>query len=1301
MSAKHSRNERSASEPLSDDNFLSLNSPPAQPSTLLPDVDELTVPFSVTPESASNASPAPTLSTLLDFDQLTSGPTHALLRVVGLEDELASERRSPPFIQAPLPSIDDVMAKELREHSPQPLPIRPRIGTVDPLDASLSGHTRSPMLAREQTALESFSRTLRTYVPSTIPIPVPRSSPSPPRVSRPVSFGSFSASRGPLQPSSIDRVHQDRHGFEVQDRGRSFHGRASGRPVSDIMSRGSGIAQALLYRDRSPERTSPSPRGMSYPGSDATHVEPILWARWDKLNDKRFLILAYPSGFQLWDCTNLASVTEVLNVNTASHEWLGGGEIVHAAILPSPSPNVVQPSSDPYAGDRPLLGIVINLDNHRDTSTLLIYSLSRHFIIKRVALAGRAATFDSNSHSIVISLTNPPTLQIYSPTTFKEIYTINSNSLVPFAHSSVTYSNFASKLFTTGTTSKNNNEGNEAVFLGPGLDKIEDQQGTTGNVNPSPRPIFALSHRLLAYASLASSSGAQDAHRSPSWGPGHSSRTSPSSSPFGLGGLNMHMTQAELGNAAIKVGGSLLSGVKTLGNIALTAAKNHIMSGNNEPISPTANYHRHPHQTHRKYVSTSAPSGANLEPGHVRERRYSSTSMTSQDSTGRSYSGSEHAHPSPVLPNTPVRPEQGSYVTIIDLFPLLTGAGAPVIVAEWLTSRSQPLAGLHFSPDGCNIVVVPMTGQVLQLYQIRPIPGTLRQAIGSGEAVSGDHAKTSKEVVGRGGEAMVRMYHLHRGRSQAIVDDVAWAPDGRWVAIGTKRPTIHAFAMNPYGGKPDLRSHTKGKVMNVNELQPSSVEINPLVRLRAVRSATSDKIKASLAFTFVRSSESYLPSSLLPAPTAHAGGEPSSNRHHRNRPTNYQDLLVFDSNDGTLSLRRITTEVRAKDQGLSVAASMSMSALGATSVSFPGLGGTGKLSSSPSSIAYSTSATSNTSGKQSNTDLNSTHDLIGKDAIVATWNLQRRRDWEEIKQPILLGTTSANRSMRRTKSNYLANAELSTFSRSPRILPRPIYLSHQFSFYSLGEDYHALIRRSKLDITAQKIEVRKEVEVNAFPSSQASESFVEGFTLSRDPRRSSASFDVPLAKALAGGLDYTVAPPILPMYPNGAPGSRPRSFMNPIPIRTLGDGVSESLSRFRREINKVRSPHLLPRTENSSSPGLVALEFDEEDEDFLSREMPDGLEPKDDRQLDVVPNPEPAAHVLATSPNADHMLADDDASSGWDSQDRQAVEDEESFYDLVPPNLMDETGVKEAVHDPAISPSTDGKKKKVKSRRRW
>ncbi len=94
------------------------------------------VPYLTTP---GDSSPAHS-STLLDFDQPIA-PT--LVR----QDDDHDPYRSPPFIQAPLPD-DDLLDKRQQRHSPQPLPVRPRIAMSPDPDSALSGHTRSPILAR-------------------------------------------------------------------------------------------------------------------------------------------------------------------------------------------------------------------------------------------------------------------------------------------------------------------------------------------------------------------------------------------------------------------------------------------------------------------------------------------------------------------------------------------------------------------------------------------------------------------------------------------------------------------------------------------------------------------------------------------------------------------------------------------------------------------------------------------------------------------------------------------------------------------------------------------------------------------------------------------------------------------------------------------------------------------------------------------------------------------------------------------------------------------------------------------------
>ena len=338
-------------------------------------------------------------------------------------------------------------------------------------------------------------------------------------------------------------------------------------------------------------------------------------------------------------------------------------------------------------------------------------------------------------------------------------------------------------------------------------------------------------------------------------------------------------------------------------------------------------------------------------------------------------------------------------------------------------------------------------------------------------------------------------------------------------------------------------------------------------------------------------------------------------------------MLLFDPADGVLSLRRLSLDKHfVREQGLGMAAAAaSVQALGVTSISLPRMGGAGRLARSPTRAGGSSSGVVDPPVAE----------LVAKESNVATWHLQRRTDWVEIKQRIFnpdvkhqpgLGGEYVLFSILRLNLNnsttfllsWLAEAELTTCSNSQHILPRSIYLAHQFSFHTLGEDYHALIRRHQLDICGEQIKVRKQVEISAYPGNTnhhhhtSASAFVEGgFSAPRDIRRNnnntSSSFDEPIASAISGSYDNSNLPAILPMYPNGMPSGKPKSFRNSIPIRTMagfGDGVTEGFGRIRREMHKVRSPPLLPRSD-SSMPGPVPLEFDEEDEDFLVRDVQD------------------------------------------------------------------------------------------------
>lgn len=275
----------------------------------------------------------------------------------------------------------------------------------------------------------------------------------------------------------------------------------------------------------------------------------------------------------------------------------------------------------------------------------------------------------------------------------------------------------------------------------------------------------------------------------------------------------------------------------------------------------------------------------------------------------------------------------------------------------------------------------------------------------------------------------------------------------------------------------------------------------------------------------------------------------------------------------------------------------------------------------------------------------------------------------------------------------LAHAELSTSTRSPGLVPRSVYLSHQFLFYTLGEDYHALIRRHRLAILGAKIDVRKEVEASAFVGSSAAH-FVEDMAFSSDQPHArshshsgshghaASSFDEPLASAMSAEIAYDVGAgggrETIPMLPNGAAqqstrarvgtswsgsGTRALSGMSiggGIPIRVM-EGVG---GMIRREMDRVRGgrDRAMGGVSGSAADGSadgdarVPLEFDEQDEDFVQG-GPLGERGGDDGDAE-------------------------DLWRVWSEEDKLAVDEAERFDDVL--GIMDEDQV------PASVPAATG-----------
>jgi len=209
--------------------------------------------------------------------------------------------------------------------------------------------------------------------------------------------------------------------------------------------------------------------------------------------------------------------------------------------------------------------------------------------------------------------------------------------------------------------------------------------------------------------------------------------------------------------------------------------------------------------------------------------------------------------------------------------------------------------------------------------------------------------------------------------------------------------------------------------------------------------------------------------------------------------------------------------------------------------------------------------------------------------------------------------------------NWVSKAEITTFSKSKRLLPPSIYLSRQFNFHLFSNDGATLSEKSLASmqsLSTIKLEIREEVKISGQDSDAPdSSSLGLGVGAGRSTAQSgstSSSFDASLASAISAELDPTAQfanlPPSsrIPMFPQGKSAKQPswrdsvREVTGGIPIRTIGGGLEKARKELGRGV--VGSAVAVNRRRKSSgsrsSNGReeTSLSFDqdvdEEDENF-------------------------------------------------------------------------------------------------------
>ncbi|XP_049323151.1 breast carcinoma-amplified sequence 3 isoform X3 [Astyanax mexicanus] len=150
-------------------------------------------------------------------------------------------------------------------------------------------------------------------------------------------------------------------------------------------------------------------------------------------------------------------------------------------------------------------------------------------------------------------------------------------------------------------------------------------------------------------------------------------------------------------------------------------------------------------------------------------------------------------------------PHQPGVITIIDTHTV--GEGQVLVsedsdgegVVAHFPAHDKPISCMAFNPSGMLLVTADALGHDFHVFQVLTHPWASSQS------------------------AVHHLYTLHRGETEAKVQDICFSQDCRWVVVSTLRGTSHVFPINPYGGAPCARTHLSPRVVNrVSRFQKSA-----------------------------------------------------------------------------------------------------------------------------------------------------------------------------------------------------------------------------------------------------------------------------------------------------------------------------------------------------------------------------------------------------------------------------------------------------------------------------------------------
>ncbi|CBQ73527.1 conserved hypothetical protein [Sporisorium reilianum SRZ2] len=509
----------------------------------------------------------------------------------------------------------------------------------------------------------------------------------------------------------------------------------------------------------------------------ASHPPPprVLWSRWDRLPLKSHPLKLAPLLLNYFDNGTLQALllqdrtmSELLSLPNAADVLLD-----RSASTPLARPHLLTalvrpPSAD--ATDPQLLLVAQEPDN---ATCLLAYSLTSHQVQASIQLQHHALPLPTTPHHH-----------------HQELHRTHVHAQCNHTYLVLSFAAPASiHVLSTST-----------------LEYIRSPILDVAAASPERPPPFSLSHRLLAFACTS------DKHISPirsdsrkvSNSAYHDLAATPSDASARVGEMrdNLFDTSAHVGDAARRIRGGVMSGVRTLGEWRTS-----YWPQPGSPPAAGATAFSPPQQP--SLLSQSAPHTA-WHPARPSSSASSSPMLLAADG-GRAPTRAPAAPTAAAIADVAAGSSHGSHTVHAACVRVVDLASDARTICTFAPS-SHTVALVSFSPCGRLILTADTLGHAFHIFEI-PLSGSF-----------GNVATASPSA------PVLHRYKLMRGITTADAVHAHWTPDAQWVAVGTHSGTVHIYAVNPFGGNPSIANHVQAKITNPHVLQPFGLSLSSLAR---------------------------------------------------------------------------------------------------------------------------------------------------------------------------------------------------------------------------------------------------------------------------------------------------------------------------------------------------------------------------------------------------------------------------------------------------------------------------------------